>query len=71
MVVGFVALTATASAFAHFYTMQEGYALKARKQLDRTQEGNSGDTPARKPITAGGVWGNMAKQRDAIAAAKK
>lgn len=70
MVIGFVALTAGASAFAHFYTMQEGYAMKARKQLEKANNSSkkSEETttpPPPKAPTVGGVWGNIAKVRDA------
>ena len=78
MVIGFVALTAGVAVLGPIYTMQEGYATKARKQLERsnnqTQQKGKSDkdsTPARKAPTTGGVWGNMAKRRDAIAATKK
>jgi hypothetical protein len=81
LIVGFVAITASASAFAHYYTMQEGYAMKARKENEASKEKNKNNSnnsnisnsnskkDQRKAPTVGGVWGNIGKQRDALAAA--
>ena len=74
LIVGFVAFTAGASAFAHYYTMSEGYALKAIKDQERINNtSKEKTTTAAKPKapTVGGVWGNIAKQRDAIKNSKK
>jgi hypothetical protein len=71
LVLGFVALTASASAFAHFYTMKEGYALKAKKQLEKSKNNlhkkDSSETKELEPKapTVGGVWGNITKMREA------
>ena len=63
MIMGFVAATASVSYFAHYYTMQEGYAMKARKQLEKSNSTAPKNDPQKAP-TVGGVWGNITKMRD-------
>ena len=66
MIMGFVAATASVSYFAHYYTMQEGYAMKARKQLEKSNNSTEpkNDPTTQKAPTVGGVWGNITKMRD-------
>ncbi len=64
LIVGFVALIASASGFAHFYVTQEGYAGVARKQRE-----GSDKQPQQQPNASappGGVWKNMGQRRDAL-----
>ena len=74
LVLGFVAALAATSGVAHYYVTKEGYSMVATRSAQRReakaasrkqQEENEGEQiPARR--VPGGVWGNMAKRRDAL-----
>ena len=82
LVAGFVAALAATSGVAHYYVTKEGYSMVAKKseqrreakeakrkqrRIDETEQNtqNGGQQPSRG--APGGVWGNMARRRDALA----
>ena len=73
LVLGFVAALAATSGVAHYYVTKEGYAMVATrsaqrreaKAASRKQQHEAEQTPQARRAP-GGVWGNMAKRRDAL-----
>lgn len=72
LVLGFVAALAATSGFAHYYVTKEGYSMVARKSEARRAGRAASRQKAREEAeqlqqrTPGGMWGNMAKRRDAL-----
>ena len=81
LVAGFVAALAATSGVAHYYVTKEGYSMVAKRAEQRREEKdakrkqrrndatreralNTEQQPPR--ATPGGVWGNMARRRDAL-----
>jgi hypothetical protein len=75
LVLGFVAALAATSGVAHYYVTKEGYAMvatrsaqrreaKAASRKQQQQEEDEEQMPTRR--VPGGVWGNIAKRRDAL-----
>ena len=76
LVLGFVAALAATSSVAHYYVTREGYSMVARKSearkadraasRQRAREEKKEQQQQQQQRTPGGMWGNMAKRRDAI-----
>ena len=71
LVLGFVAALAATSGFAHYYVTKEGYSMVARKSEARRADRAASRQKAREAEqlqqrAPGGMWGNMAKRRDAL-----